>query len=308
MSAQGILNSVFSCSSPASKTISKRRLRQTRSLDPAVIRNYGNDAEAISDVYENTRSSCTGSREAGSISSHITPQSSAECLATSKPGLRCKSLKSKQPLSSFSSPCTPTETSPSSHFQFDYDIKGVKRNTAWDVSFLARSPALTPPGSTSTIFSPRKWLQKKLQQSSSQSYIVWKSEFSIERTLSSSMSTQQAFAQSVPVCMAMPMQWPRAVTQMPFELCATSPGMAPSQSGPPHQLTPGEPNCSIGFLATHLLFRIPEDTLADLSPPHPDNAQPIVCRPLGTPVHGRQWNSLDSNRMPHSGSPMTFKG
>ncbi|MBN3278272.1 RHG06 protein, partial [Polyodon spathula] len=151
MSAQGILNSVFSCSSPASKTISKRRLRQTRSLDPAIIRNYGNDAEAISDV-------------------------SAECLATSKLGLRCKSLKLKQPLSSFSNPCTPTETSPSSHFQFDYDIKGVKRNTVWDVPFLARSPALTPPGSTSTIFSPRKWLQKKLQQSSAQSYIVWKSE------------------------------------------------------------------------------------------------------------------------------------
>ncbi|KAM9346942.1 rho GTPase-activating protein 6 [Symphorus nematophorus] len=44
MSAQGLLSSVFSCSlSP--KTISKRRLRQTRSLDPALMRHYGIDAE-----------------------------------------------------------------------------------------------------------------------------------------------------------------------------------------------------------------------------------------------------------------------
>ncbi|MGH0152087.1 UNVERIFIED_CONTAM: hypothetical protein FKN15_024253 [Acipenser sinensis] len=27
-------------------------------------------------------------------------------------------------------------------------------------------------------------------------------------------------------------------------------------------------------------------------------AQPIVRHPLGTPVHGRQWNSLDPNRQP----------
>lgn len=44
MSAQGLLSSVFSCSlSP--KTISKRRLRQTRSLDPALMRHYGTEAE-----------------------------------------------------------------------------------------------------------------------------------------------------------------------------------------------------------------------------------------------------------------------
>ncbi|XP_074515268.1 rho GTPase-activating protein 6 [Sebastes fasciatus] len=42
MSAQGLLSSVFSCSlSP--KTISKRRLRQTRSLDPALMRHYGTE-------------------------------------------------------------------------------------------------------------------------------------------------------------------------------------------------------------------------------------------------------------------------
>ncbi|XP_067372862.1 rho GTPase-activating protein 6-like isoform X2 [Channa argus] len=47
MSAQGLLSSVFSCSlSP--KTISKRRLRQTRSLDSALMRYYGSEAEETS--------------------------------------------------------------------------------------------------------------------------------------------------------------------------------------------------------------------------------------------------------------------
>ncbi|CAN9497703.1 unnamed protein product [Ophioblennius macclurei] len=43
MSAHGLLSSVFSCSlSP--KSISKRRLRQTRSLDSALMRHYGTDS------------------------------------------------------------------------------------------------------------------------------------------------------------------------------------------------------------------------------------------------------------------------
>ncbi|TSK17844.1 Rho GTPase-activating protein 6 [Bagarius yarrelli] len=44
-SAQGLLHSVFSCSSPASRSINKRRLRQTRSLDPAIIRSCDADPE-----------------------------------------------------------------------------------------------------------------------------------------------------------------------------------------------------------------------------------------------------------------------
>lgn len=41
--AQGLLSSVFSCSlSP--KTIAKRRLRQTISLDPALMRHFGSEA------------------------------------------------------------------------------------------------------------------------------------------------------------------------------------------------------------------------------------------------------------------------
>ncbi|XP_037345162.2 rho GTPase-activating protein 6-like isoform X1 [Pungitius pungitius] len=47
MSAQGLLSSVFSCSlSP--KTLSKRCLRQTRSLDSTLVRHYGTDAEGTS--------------------------------------------------------------------------------------------------------------------------------------------------------------------------------------------------------------------------------------------------------------------
>ncbi|XP_037395015.1 rho GTPase-activating protein 6-like isoform X2 [Pygocentrus nattereri] len=45
MSGQGILNSVFSCSSAGAKTFPKRKLRQTRSLDPALMRNYGTEVD-----------------------------------------------------------------------------------------------------------------------------------------------------------------------------------------------------------------------------------------------------------------------
>lgn len=49
MSAQGLLSSVFSCSlSP--KTISKRRLRQTRSLDAALMRHSTEAEETLSEV------------------------------------------------------------------------------------------------------------------------------------------------------------------------------------------------------------------------------------------------------------------
>ncbi|XP_051782767.1 rho GTPase-activating protein 6 isoform X2 [Erpetoichthys calabaricus] len=169
--SQGLLNTVFSCSSPASKTISKRRLRQTRSLDPAIIRNYGTDTEYSPAEADSLRLSCPLD-----VPGALTPPASVENVCAPKVEVRSRSLKFKQNTSSFSSPCTPAETSPSSNFQFDYDFKGSKRNTAWDLPFLAKIPPSTPPGSVGTIFSPRKWLQKKLQQTSSQSYIVWKSE------------------------------------------------------------------------------------------------------------------------------------
>ncbi|XP_068560923.1 rho GTPase-activating protein 6-like isoform X1 [Cebidichthys violaceus] len=59
MSAQGLLSSVFSCSlSP--KTLSKRRLRQTRSLDTALMRDYGTDAEETSFKGDFTWNSVSG--------------------------------------------------------------------------------------------------------------------------------------------------------------------------------------------------------------------------------------------------------
>lgn len=59
MSAQGLLSSVFSCSlSP--KSISKRSLRQTRSLDSALMRHYGTAAEEPTFKGDFTWSSLSG--------------------------------------------------------------------------------------------------------------------------------------------------------------------------------------------------------------------------------------------------------
>lgn len=153
--AQGLLNSVFSCSSPASKAITKRRLRQTRSLDPAIIRHCG-----------------TGSDGAAADTG-----ASAERLAV-KPALRTKIPTLKEPITpSISSPSIPLDVSPSSNFHFDYDVvKRAKRNTAGDLPFMVRGAGAAPSGSTGTLFSPRRWLQKKVQPSSSHSFVVWKSE------------------------------------------------------------------------------------------------------------------------------------
>ncbi|KAM4048093.1 rho GTPase-activating protein 6-like [Anomaloglossus baeobatrachus] len=180
MSAQNLLNSVFSCSSPTAKTLSKSRLRQTRSLDPAIIRNYHSEGDELAPVRQENSSNGTTLhiskwREVESYPMAIT---SADYLSAS----RSMRLKPKNmPHGSFSTPTTPLEKSPSTSFHFDYDIKGIKRNTAWDLPFLARSPlALTPSGSTNSIFSPRKWLQqKKVQNQISQSYIVWKFEVNV---------------------------------------------------------------------------------------------------------------------------------
>lgn len=158
--AQGLLNSVFSCSSPASKAITKRRLRQTRSLDPAIIRHYGTGTDGASGA--------PFSADAGA---------SPERVAV-KPALRTKIPTLKEPITpSVSSPSIPLDVSPSSNCHFDYDIvKRAKRNTAGDLPFLVRGPGAAPSGSTGTLFSPRRWLQKKVQPSSSHAYVVWKSE------------------------------------------------------------------------------------------------------------------------------------
>lgn len=160
--AQGLLNSVFSCSSPASKAMTKRRLRQTRSLDPAIIRHCGTGTDSASGA------SLSSAADAGA-----SPERSAV-----KPALRTKIPTLKEPISpSLSSPSIPLDVSPSSNFHFDYDIvKRAKRNTAGDLPFLVRGPGAAPSGSTGTLFSPRRWLQRKVQPSCSHAYAVWKSE------------------------------------------------------------------------------------------------------------------------------------
>ncbi|KAK2880363.1 hypothetical protein Q8A73_023061 [Channa argus] len=142
--AQGLLNSVFSCSSPASKAITKRRLRQTRSLDPAIIRHCGTGLDEASGV----TFSAAGAVDAGA---------SPERLAV-KPALRTKIPTLKEPITpSLSSPSIPLDLSPSSNFHFDYDIvKRAKRNTAGDLPFLVRGSCAVPSGSTGALFSPRR--------------------------------------------------------------------------------------------------------------------------------------------------------
>ncbi|KAF7664148.1 hypothetical protein LDENG_00186820 [Lucifuga dentata] len=108
--AQGLLNSVFSCSSPASKALTKRRLRQTRSLDPAIIRHCGTGTDGAPGV---PFSLGTAGADAGA---------SPERLAT-KPALRTKTPTLKEHITpSISSPSIPSDVSPSSNFHFDYDI------------------------------------------------------------------------------------------------------------------------------------------------------------------------------------------
>ncbi|XP_056882463.1 rho GTPase-activating protein 6 isoform X1 [Takifugu flavidus] len=160
--AQGLLNSVFSCSSPASKAITKRRLRQTRSLDPAIIRHCDTDTDGAS-------TTCPGPAAAPGDAG-----ASPERWAV-MPALRARIPLIKEPITpSLSSPSLPLDVSPSSNFHFDYDtVKLAKRNTAADLPFLLRAPGAAPPG---TLFSPRRWLQKKAQPASFHAYVVWKFE------------------------------------------------------------------------------------------------------------------------------------
>ncbi|KAF0046116.1 hypothetical protein F2P81_002645 [Scophthalmus maximus] len=164
--AQGLLNSVFSCSSPASKAMTKRRLRQTRSLDPAIISHCDTDTEGASGA----PFSVAPAADAGA---------SPERVAAAKPTLRTNIPRLKEPIApSLSSPSIPLDVSPSSNFHFDYDtVKRAKRNTAGDLPFLVRGPGAAPSaGSTGALFSARRWLQRKVQPSSSHAYVVWKSE------------------------------------------------------------------------------------------------------------------------------------
>ncbi|XP_030642437.1 rho GTPase-activating protein 6 [Chanos chanos] len=170
MSAQGLLSSVFLCSSSGSKTVSKRKLRQTRSFDPALIRHCGTGSGGASAELNDHRSLSSSSSQTGGFSYF---QTSTESLTLSRLEARSKTLRAKH-LSS-SSLSASSDTSPSSSDYFDYDVKSGKRHTTWDLSFTLRSHASSTTGS-GTIFSPRKWLQKRPPQTDTLPNTVWKSE------------------------------------------------------------------------------------------------------------------------------------
>nr|XP_055071290.1 rho GTPase-activating protein 6 [Misgurnus anguillicaudatus] len=128
MSAQGLLNSVFSCSPSSSKTLAKKKLRQTHSLDSALMRSCG----------------ASGDHQ-------------RSCWSTSSTGGFQTSPESPKPTPRVSSSSLSTSSDASSSINIHNDCKSSKRNASKDAS-------LNISGSSS-IFSPRKWLQRKLPQS-----------------------------------------------------------------------------------------------------------------------------------------------
>ncbi|KAJ7408264.1 rho GTPase-activating protein 6 [Willisornis vidua] len=185
MSAQSLLSSVFSCSSPAAaapaaaKSLSKRRLRQTRSLDPAIIGGGREDGEGAGRAPR--------ARGAGS-----------------PPGER-RGPRGALPLlgASFSTPSTPLERSPPGSALFDEESLRGKRSPGCELPFLSRTPsALALSGPANSIFSsPRRWLQQRKGQPSPPeprpaAYVVWKSERQLDSALA---ELQQGFGGEVSV-------------------------------------------------------------------------------------------------------------
>lgn len=166
MSAHGLLN-VFSCSSSASKYTTKRKLRQTRSLDPALIRNDGTDSNGLPGYPVEAKLHYFAS-QTGGLSSL---QASSENLTASPAVSRAKTARVKAHHSS-SSLFPSSESSSLFDFGSDYEGKTLKRSVG-DLTLLRSS---TPTGCSSTLFSPRKWLQKKQHHQNTPSYTVYHSE------------------------------------------------------------------------------------------------------------------------------------
>ncbi|XP_070221459.1 rho GTPase-activating protein 6 isoform X2 [Bos mutus] len=213
MSAQSLLHSVFSCSSPASgsaasaKGFSKRKLRQTRSLDPALIGGYGGEAGA-----EGGSRGTSGGRLCSplSLAEGLSPRSA---FSPRGPPSRANRLPPPRPLcSSFSTPSTPQEKSPSGSFHFDYEVPlgrgGLKKSMVWDLPSVLAGPGsgrsailCSSGGGPNGIFaSPRRWLQQRKFQSPpdshGQPYVVWKSEGDFTWN---SMSGRSVRLRSVPI-------------------------------------------------------------------------------------------------------------
>ncbi|XP_058569333.1 rho GTPase-activating protein 6 isoform X2 [Neofelis nebulosa] len=213
MSAQSLLHSVFSCSSPASggaasaKGFSKRKLRQTRSLDPALIGGCGGEAGV-----EGSSRGATGGRLCSALppAEGLSPRSASSPRG---PHPRASRLPPPRPLcSSHSTPSTPQEKSPSGSFHFDYEVPlgrgGLKKSMAWDLPSVLAGPGsgrsailCSSGGGPNGIFaSPRRWLQQRKFQSPPNShshpYVVWKSEGDFTWN---SMSGRSVRLRSVPI-------------------------------------------------------------------------------------------------------------
>nr|XP_021539728.1 LOW QUALITY PROTEIN: rho GTPase-activating protein 6 [Neomonachus schauinslandi] len=213
MSAQSLLHSVFSCSSPASggaasaKGFSKRKLRQTRSLDPALIGGCGGEAGV-----EGSSRGATGGRLCSPLppAEGLSPRSASSPRG---PHPRANRLPPPRPLcSSFSTPSTPQEKSPSGSFHFDYEVPlgrgGLKKSMAWDLPSVLAGPGsgrsailCSSGGGPNGIFtSPRRWVQQRKFQSPPNShshpYVVWKSEGDFTWN---SMSGRSVRLRSVPI-------------------------------------------------------------------------------------------------------------
>ncbi|KAM5289901.1 rho GTPase-activating protein 6 isoform 1-T1 [Glossophaga mutica] len=213
MSAQSLLHSVFSCSSPASggsasaQGFSKRKLRQTRSLDPALIGGSGGEVGV-----EGGLPGATGGRLCSALSpaEGLGPRSASSSRG---PHPRANRLPPPRPLcSSFSTPSTPQEKSPSGSFHFDYEVplgrSSLKKSMAWDLPSVLAGPGTgrsailcsSGGGSNSIFASPRRWLQQRKFQSPPNShghpYVVWKSEGDFTWN---SMSGRSVRLRSVPI-------------------------------------------------------------------------------------------------------------
>ncbi|XP_036126532.1 rho GTPase-activating protein 6 isoform X1 [Molossus molossus] len=213
MSAQSLLHSVFSCSSPASggsasaHGFSKRKLRQTRSLDPALIGGCGGEV--------GVEGGSPGSTRARLCSPLPPAEGLGARLASSPwgPHPRANRLPPPRPLcSSFSTPSTPQEKSPSGSFHFDYEVplgrSGLKKSMVWDLPSVLAGPGSgrsailcsSGGGSNSIFASPRRWLQQRKFQSPPNShghpYVVWKSEGDFTWN---SMSGRSVRLRSVPI-------------------------------------------------------------------------------------------------------------
>ncbi|TRY91404.1 hypothetical protein DNTS_035540 [Danionella cerebrum] len=155
-----MFNSVFSCSSSSSSgTIAKRKLHQTRSLDSALSRSPPGDPNG-------PRSFCWSSNSAAGFPSAN------------------ESLKSRRSASSLS-----TSSDASSVSSLQFEPRGGRRDASGSGS---RDLALGI-SAPSNIFSPRKWLQRRLPPSDavsrSEGFVEEKSAHSSETSLVSDART-----------------------------------------------------------------------------------------------------------------------